>query len=96
MTDDPSSPHLLIPRVKGRVYLAFARNYHTCPPEHQAILRDILAASGVRGEAELYAAEHGWTFPDRWCHDPAAAAAVHTKVIRDLDEEVAGRGSLGS
>ncbi len=96
VTDDPSSPHLLIPRVKGRVYLAFAQNDHTCPPEHQAILRDILAASGVRGEAELYAAEHGWTFPDRWCHDPAAAAAVNTKVIRDLDEEVAGRGSLGT
>jgi carboxymethylenebutenolidase len=93
VTEDPSSPHLLIPQVKGRVYLAFARNDHTCPPEHQAMLRDTLVSSGARGEAELYAAEHGWTFPDRWCHDPVAAAAVHAKVIRDLKEEVAGRES---
>jgi carboxymethylenebutenolidase len=93
VTEDSSSPHLLISRVKGRIYLAFARNDHTCPPEHQAILRDTLESAGARGEAELYAAEHGWTFPDRWCHDRSAAAAVHAKVIRNLNEEVAGRGS---
>jgi carboxymethylenebutenolidase len=93
VSEDASSPHLLISRVKGRIYLAFATNDHTCPREHQVILRHTLASAGVRGEAELYAAEHGWTFPDRWCHDRVAAAALHAKVIRDLYAEVAGRGS---
>jgi carboxymethylenebutenolidase len=96
VSDEPSSPHLLIPRVKGRVYLGFAEDDDTCPDEDQKLLRETLAQSGVRGDAELFAAKHGWTFPDRWCHDPEAAAAVHAKVLGHLKEELAQRESMPS
>jgi carboxymethylenebutenolidase len=87
--DGPDSPHLLIPKVKGSLYLAFATDDETCPDNHQALLRETLAASGVRGEAERVAAGHGWMFPDRWCWDEAVAGAVKTKILGVLASEVA-------
>lgn len=87
--DGPDSPHLLIPKVEGRLYLAFATDDHTCPDQHQALLRETLAASGVRGEAERVPAEHGWMFPDRWCWNEAVAEAVKAKILAALAGEVA-------
>ena len=87
--DGPDSPHLLIPRVEGRLYLAFATDDDTCPDSHQQLLRDTLAASGVRGEAELFAARHGWMFPERFSFDPAAASRVKAKILAAMETEVA-------
>ena len=78
--DGPDSPHLLISKVQGQLYLAFATDDDTCPDEHQQLLRETLAASGVRGEAQRFAAGHGWMFPDRWSWDEAAATAVKTRI----------------
>lgn len=86
--DGPDSPHLLIPKVRGRLYLAFATDDDTCPEEHQFLLRETLAASGVRGEAERFAAGHGWMFPDRWCWNEVAAATVKAKILAALESEV--------
>jgi carboxymethylenebutenolidase len=87
--DGPDSPHLLIPKVRRRLYLAFATDDDTCPDDHQTLLRETLVASGVRGEAERLAAGHGWMFPDRWCWDEAAAATVKAKILAALKSEVA-------
>jgi carboxymethylenebutenolidase len=67
----PDSPHLLIKRCTGGLYIAMARDDVTCPEPHQQALES-LARPGVT--VERINALHGWTFPERWCHDPAAAA----------------------
>jgi carboxymethylenebutenolidase len=87
--DGPDSPHLLIPKVKGRLYLAFATDDETCPDTHQELLRRTLEHSGVAGEAERVPAAHGWMFPDRWCWDEAVATSVKAKILAALETEVA-------
>lgn len=87
--DGANSPHLYIPCLRGAVYFGFAADDETCPPAHQALIEQTLRNSGTRGEAEHYAAAHGWTFPTRWCHDPAAAEHAFARVLALLDREVA-------
>lgn len=85
----PDSPHLLIPQVRGRLYLGFATDDDTCPEEHQALLARTLVESRVDGQVERFAAAHGWMFPDRWCFDAACAATARAAILRGLAATVA-------
>lgn len=65
-TDKPESCHLLLPRVKARLYFGHADNDQLMPKEWidrlEAALRDWRGAF----ESEVYqGAAHGWTVPDR-------------------------------
>lgn len=89
--DGPNSPHLYIPRIAGGLYVGVAANDETCPEEHVAVIERTIRESGMRGEMERYAAEHGWTFPTRWCHDPVAAEHAFRRVLGLLEAELLGR-----
>lgn len=64
-TDAPTSPHLLLPRIKARLYFGHAVEDRGMPPEAIERLDQALAAWGGRSESEVYeGARHGWTVPD--------------------------------
>ncbi|HEV2663370.1 MAG TPA: dienelactone hydrolase family protein [Blastocatellia bacterium] len=67
-TDDPTSPHLVLPRVKARLYFAHAVEDNTMPKEAIEKFNRALEAWGAGGnryESEVYeGAHHGWTAPD--------------------------------
>ncbi len=64
-TDDPSSPHLLLPRIKARLYFAHAIKDNSMPQEAIEKLDRALEAWGGDYESEVYeGAYHGWTAPD--------------------------------
>jgi len=64
-SDAPTSPHLLLPRVKARLYFGHAVEDRGMPPEAIDRLDRALAAWGGRSESEVYDdARHGWTVPD--------------------------------
>src|SRR5215475_14868463 len=67
-TDDPTSPHLVLPRVKARLYFAHAVEDKSMPVEAIEKLDRALEAWGAganRYESEVYeGAYHGWTAPD--------------------------------
>jgi carboxymethylenebutenolidase len=64
-TDAPTSPHLLLPRIKARLYFGHAIEDRGMPPEAIEHLDQALAAWGGRYESEVYdGARHGWTVPD--------------------------------
>jgi carboxymethylenebutenolidase len=86
--DGSNSPHLYIPRVKGSLYFAFAANDETCPDEHKALIERTIAEARVRGRTEHFAAAHGWTFPERWCFDAAAAEQAFENVLAMFDAHV--------
>ncbi len=48
VTDQPDSPHLGLDTVRAEVYLAWADNDPTAPPEHVPVLREALEQAGVR------------------------------------------------
>lgn len=79
-TDAPDSPHLLLPRIKARLYFAHATDDRSMPAEAIARLEQALAAWGGGGESETYAAAHGWTVPDNPAHNPVLARRAFDKL----------------
>ena len=64
VTDKADSPHLLAPRIRGRMYIGVAANDDQRQPEAKDKLRAAFAAGNVPVEIEVYPARHGWCVPD--------------------------------
>jgi carboxymethylenebutenolidase len=64
-SDEPTSPHLLLPRIKARLYFGHATNDRSMSTEAIAKFDSALAAWAGKYESEVYeGAFHGWTVPD--------------------------------
>jgi carboxymethylenebutenolidase len=83
-TDDAKSPHLVLPRVKARLYFAHAVNDNSMPQEAIEKLDRALEAWGAGGgayESEVYeGAYHGWTAPDSPVYNQAQAERAFKKL----------------
>jgi len=65
VTDQPTSPHLLAPKIKARMYFGIASNDDERRPDAKDKLREAFAEAHVPAEIELYPdALHGWCVPD--------------------------------
>jgi len=65
VTDAANSPHLLAPKIKGRMYFGIAANDDTQQPDAKTKLKEAFAAAKVPAEIEVYPqAQHGWCVPD--------------------------------
>jgi carboxymethylenebutenolidase len=70
VTDQPDSPHLLIPQIKARMYLAVAASDDSKQPDAKDKLRAGFAVAHVSAQVEVYAGTiHGWCVPDMPRHD---------------------------
>jgi carboxymethylenebutenolidase len=63
-TDQPGSPHLLIPKMKARMYVAVASNDDARQPDAKDTLRKAFEAAKVPAEVEVFQSLHGWCVPD--------------------------------
>ncbi len=64
VTDQPTSPHLLIPKMKARMYVAIASNDDQRQPDAKDKLREAFESAHVPAEVEVYPDLHGWCVPD--------------------------------
>ena len=64
VTDEPDSPHLLAPKIKGRMYFGVASNDDQRQPDAKDKLKAAFAAANVPAQVEVYPAKHGWCVPD--------------------------------
>lgn len=65
VTNNADSPHLLIPKMKARLYIGIAANDDAQQPDAKDKLKAAFAAAGVQAEVEVYPqALHGWCVPD--------------------------------
>jgi len=65
VTDNPDSPHLLVPKIKARLYFAIASDDDQREPEVKERLKQAFATARGRAEIEVYPqAKHGWCVPD--------------------------------
>jgi len=79
--DDATSPHLVLPRVKARLYFGHAVKDTIMPEEAIEKLNRALAAWGGRYESEVYeGAYHGWTVPDTPVYHEAQAERAFEKL----------------
>jgi len=65
VTANPDSPHLLAPKIKGRMYFGIATNDDMQQPTAKTELKAAFDAAKVPVEVEVYPmAQHGWCVPD--------------------------------
>jgi carboxymethylenebutenolidase len=65
VTDQPSSPHLLAPKIKAKMYFGIAANDDMRQPDAKDKLKAAFEAAGNPAEIEVYSmSQHGWCVPD--------------------------------
>lgn len=64
VTDQPSSPHLLLPKTKARFYIGIASNDDMRQPDAKDKLREAFDAAKLHADIEVYPSLHGWCMRD--------------------------------
>src|SRR4051812_43284769 len=85
-TDTVDSPHLVLQRVKARLYFGHATNDASMPTEAIEKFEWALQSWGRSYESEMYEAKHGWMIPGREVFDPENAKRGFDKLMGLLDE----------
>lgn len=81
-TDAPQSPHLLLPRIKARLYFGHAENDTMMTAEQIAVLEQALRDWRGAFQSETYkGAEHGWTVPGRDVYNELQAERAFEREI---------------
>jgi carboxymethylenebutenolidase len=83
--DTPSSPHLLAPKMRAKVYVAGAIEDANFPDDMKTRLEAALGDAGVDHRVETYPARHGWVPRDTPAHDPAEAEHHWRTLVPLLD-----------
>jgi carboxymethylenebutenolidase len=78
VTDRPNSPHLLVPKIKAKMYFGVASNDDMQQPTAKDTLRAAFDAAKNPAKIEVYAALHGWCMPDM--PQQPGAPAIYNKV----------------
>jgi carboxymethylenebutenolidase len=93
VTGEPSSPHLLLPRVKASLYFGHATEDRSMPAEAIATLDRALEAWGGRYESEVYdGARHSWTEPDSPAYNEPQARRAFEKLTSLFAETLRAGG----
>ena len=82
VTDQPDSPHLLVPSMTAHYLFAIAENDDESEPEAKDVLREAFAEAGLPAEIEVYAgALHGWCPPDTQVYNEAQAERAWSRLL---------------
>ncbi len=80
-TDAPTSPHLVLPRIKARLYFGHAVEDRSMPAEAIEKFDRALAAWGGKYKSEVYeGAHHGWTTAGAPAYNQAQADRAFEKL----------------
>ena len=90
-TDEPDSPHLGAARIAAAVYIGWADNDASYPPEQAERMEQALSAAGVNHRSEFYpGALHGWTMTDFPIYDEPAAERHWRELVGLFDAALKG------
>ena len=82
VTDQPDSPHLLVPQMQAHYLFAIAENDDENEPEAKNVLREVFAQAGLPAEIEVYeGALHGWCPPDTLVYNEAQAERAWSRLL---------------
>jgi carboxymethylenebutenolidase len=81
-TDAPTSPHLLLPRIKARLYFGHATDDRSMPKDAIEKFDRALETWRGRYESEVYSAHHGWTVRDNPSYDEPQAERAFKKLTQ--------------
>jgi carboxymethylenebutenolidase len=89
VTQNPDSPHLLIPQMKAQFLIAVAENDDMREPNTKNVLRDAFAAARLPAEIEVYPAAHGWCPPDTQVHNREQAEKAWSRMLAMFEKALA-------
>ncbi len=82
VTDQPTSPHLLLPKTKAEYLIAVADNDDKADPTVKDKLAAAMTAAGRPNSIEVYnGANHGWCVPGSAVYNEAAAEKAWAKLL---------------
>jgi carboxymethylenebutenolidase len=88
-TNEPSSPHLLIPQTKAQYLIAVAENDDMRDPNSKNILKEAFAAAMLEAEVEVYPAAHGWCPPDTQVYDREQSERAWSRMLAMFEKALA-------
>jgi carboxymethylenebutenolidase len=89
VTQNPDSPHLLVPQMKAQYLFAVAENDDMREPEAKNVLRETFAKAKLDAEIEVYPAAHGWCPPDSQVYDQAQAERAWSRMLALFERALA-------
>jgi carboxymethylenebutenolidase len=96
-TDEPTSPHTLLPRTKARLLFGHAVEDHSMPKEAIEKFERALAAWGGKYESETYqGALHSWTTLDSPVYNKPQAERAFAKLTELFQATLQGDKSVSS
>lgn len=82
VSDNPNSPHLLVPDMNAQFLFAIAANDDERDPTAKDVLRDTYADAGLAAEIEVYeGAMHGWCPPDSRVYNEVQAERAWARLL---------------
>jgi carboxymethylenebutenolidase len=82
VTDEPDSPHRLVPQMTAHYLFAIAANDDESDPEAKNVLRETFADAGLPAEIEVYeGAMHGWCPPDSAVYNYSQAERAWSRLL---------------
>jgi carboxymethylenebutenolidase len=86
ITDKEDSPHLLLDKIKGELYYAFAETDQSVPAHIPGELKQALDKADAKHELKVFpGTHHGFCFPERAVYDTLAAEETWTKIFAMWD-----------
>jgi carboxymethylenebutenolidase len=82
ITDKEDSPHLMLDKVKGELYYAFAETDRSVPEHIPGDLKDMLKKHKIKHELKVFpGTEHGFAFNERAVYHTLAAEETWDKMF---------------
>lgn len=82
-TDQPDSPHLLAPAMRGEIYVGIAGLDQHFTPEEKQRLESALQSAHVKHTLEVYAgAKHGFAINDTLAYDKQASELHWQRILK--------------
>lgn len=83
VTDQEDSPHLLLDKVKGELYYAFAEVDHSVPDHVIPDLRTAVEKAGCNATIDIYpGTQHGFQFSERMVYAPEQSEQAWEKIFQ--------------
>ena len=81
VTDQPSSPHLVIPKMKAAGLFCIAQDDDKSTPDAKDVLRASFKEAKLSAEVEVYSAMHGWCTPGSDAYNAAEAERAWARMM---------------
>jgi carboxymethylenebutenolidase len=82
VTNEPSSPHLLVADSRANALIAIAQSDHDKEPDTQTALEEAFGGAKLPAEIEVYeGTAHGWCVPDAKAYDQPEADRALSRLL---------------